>query len=149
MGRREGEPSPRRQLGGRLHFRLAVNSWQKLCVLLLVAFLAKGLINHRCMCLSRIIRVPCSLSSSYLTVNTFIKEALTLLPAAPASPLLTAFPSDQRGSQSPSEAVSGSWVSLTSVAVISSNSGEDRLPSSDYQTTTCLVLVWGCMNTVT
>lgn len=55
-----------------------LDSWQKLNILSLFVFLEKVLINHKCMYLSRNISSSlCFLPLFYLTVNAFLKEALT------------------------------------------------------------------------
>lgn len=55
-----------------------LDSWQKLNILSLFVFLEKVLINHKCMYFSRNISSSlCFLPLFYLTVNAFLKEALT------------------------------------------------------------------------
>lgn len=87
LGLEWGWTPPSLSARGRLYFRLAVypGAWQKLDILFLFVFLGKGLINHRCMRLSRI--TSCSLFPSIILSRSkhISKEALTfywLIPPA-------------------------------------------------------------------
>lgn len=134
-----GRTRLRHRLGAGLCFRLAVClfSRQKLSISFLFVFLEKGLINHRCVSLSR--SLHCSLGFLllfHLSVNSFLKGALTFYWASPPVSLLSVWPADSEiwGVPSSVKVVFGPCVSLAVVTALLSNSEEDSFPRFDPQT---------------